>query len=286
MAPRFLSHIRRCTAWDPAEHRPLVIGDRPIGLVRRAFAAPLADRSDLFERTGDALVLHPRFDDFEARSEALAAAVDHLRARHAMPPLRGEPFPVVERWGAPPLARIDRTATHALGLVSFGQHVNGVVETAGGPPSLWIGRRATDRRVAPGKYDNLIAGGLPHGLSLAQNLAKEAEEEAGFGPDLVGLARPVGAISYRMAVPEGLRRDVLFCYDLPVPAGVEPRNTDGEVAEFRLWPLDAVARALADGDAFKFNVALVILDFMIRHGALGPDHPDYLDILVGLHGEA
>lgn len=282
----FLHHVRRCTTWDPADHLPFVIGDRRLGLVRRAFAAALADRRDLFERTDDALVLHPRYDDFEARSEALAAAVDHLRARHAMAPPRGESFPVVDRWGAAPLARIDRTATNALGLISFGQHVNGAVTDAEGGLHLWIGRRAEDRRVAPGKFDNLIAGGLPYGLTLAENLAKEAEEEAAFGRDLVALARPVGAIRYRMEVPEGLRRDVLFCYDLPVPRDVEPHNADGEVAEFRLWPLEEVAEALAAGDDFKFNVALVILDFMIRHGAIGPDHPEYLDLLAGFHGAA
>ena len=202
-----------------------------------------------------------------------------------MAPPRGEPFPVVDRWGAAPLAKIDRTATNAFGLISFGQHVNGMATDAEGALHLWIGRRADDRRVAPGKYDNLIAGGLPYGLTLAEEPGEGGRGgRPRFGADLVALARPVGAISYRMSVPEGLRRDVLFCYDLPVPAGVEPRNADGEVAEFRLWPLEEVAEALAAGDGFKFNVALVILDFMIRHGALGPDHPEYLDLLAGFHG--
>jgi 8-oxo-dGTP pyrophosphatase MutT (NUDIX family) len=281
----YLDHIRRCTAWDPADCRPVVIGDRPVGLMRSAFAKALGDRHDLVKVTDAAVVLDPRYDDFKARTDALAEAAAHLRAREAMARPRGELFAVVERWGAAPLAEIDRTATHAFGFPTFGQHVNGWA-LDGGMMHLWIGRRATDRRVAPGKLDNIVAGGVPAGLTLAENLAKEAEEEAGFGPDLVARMRPVGAVSYRMAVPEGLRRDVLFCYDLEVPEGVEPVNTDGEVAAFERWPLARVAEALAAGDRFKFNVPLVILDFTIRHGALTPDDPDYMAILQGLHGPA
>jgi hypothetical protein len=27
----------------------------------------------------------------------------------------------------------------------------------------------------------------------------------------------------------------------------------------------------------------VVLDFLVRHGVVGPDHPEYLDIVSGLH---
>lgn len=281
----YLHHIRRCTTWDPADHVPVIIDNRRVGMMRRAFVRVLADRPDLVEVTETAVVLNPRYDDFKARTAALAEASDHLRRHDAMARPRDEPFAVVEHWGAEPLAEIDRTATHAFGFPTFGQHVNGWT-LRGGMLHLWVGRRAADRRVAPGKLDNLIAGGLPAGLTLAENLEKEGGEEAGFGPELIARARPVGAVSYRMAVPEGLRRDVLFCYDLEVPESVVPANDDGEVAAFELWPLTRVARTLAETEDFKFNVPLVILDFMIRHGALTPDDPDYMAIVSGLRSSA
>jgi hypothetical protein len=30
---------------------------------------------------------------------------------------------------------------------------------------------------------------------------------------------------------------------------------------------------------FKFNVAFVIIDFLIRRGFVGPEDPDYLDLV-------
>jgi hypothetical protein len=33
---------------------------------------------------------------------------------------------------------------------------------------------------------------------------------------------------------------------------------------------------------FKFNCNLVIIDFCIRHGLIGPDREDYLDLVQGL----
>jgi hypothetical protein len=36
-------------------------------------------------------------------------------------------------------------------------------------------------------------------------------------------------------------------------------------------------------DDFKFNVALVLIEFFVRRGVVGPDDPDYVAILDGLH---
>ncbi len=148
---------------------------------------------------------------------------------------------------------------------------------------LWIGVRAKDKLVAPGKLDNLVAGGQPIGLSLTQNLIKECAEEADIPEALARRAHGVGAITYAMAVPEGLRADTLFVYDLALEPDFVPRNTDGEIESFSLMPIDAVAERLRTTDDFKFNVNLVIIDFLIRRGALGPEHPEYLDIVAGLH---
>jgi hypothetical protein len=47
--------------------------------------------------------------------------------------------------------------------------------------------------------------------------------------------------------------------------------------------LDEVAERVRQSDDFKFNVNLVLIDFLIRHGRLCPDsEPDYVELVRGL----
>jgi 8-oxo-dGTP pyrophosphatase MutT (NUDIX family) len=112
---------------------------------------------------------------------------------------------------------------------------------------------------------------------------KEAREEAGVPVALARTAKPVGAISYCREEPGGLKPDVMFIYDLELPRDFVPCNGDGEMAEFRLLPVEEVMAITAGTTAFKFNCAVANIDFFIRHGLLAPDHPDYVDILRGMH---
>jgi hypothetical protein len=95
-------------------------------------------------------------------------------------------------------------------------------------------------------------------------------------------ATPVGALAYRTETEQGLRDDVLFVFDIEVPNGTAPRNTDGEIVEFRLMDAREVLDRVRRTDDFKFNVNLVIIDFAIRHGLLDADDPEYLDLVTGL----
>ena len=47
---------------------------------------------------------------------------------------------------------------------------------------------------------------------------------------------------------------------------------------FYLWPLEDVIERIRETDDFKFNAALVIIDFAVRHGVLKPDDPEYIDV--------
>src|SRR3546814_6388319 len=118
------------------------------------------------------------------------------------------------------------------------------------------------------------------------NVVKECAEGAAIPEALARTARPAGRVSYVMENEEGIRNDVLFAYDLAVPADFHPRNTDGEIEEFFLWPVERVIETLAAGDDFKFNVALVIIDFLVRRGLIGPEDRDYLEIIHGLRLDA
>jgi len=124
---------------------------------------------------------------------------------------------------------------------------------------------------------------LPFGLPLAVNLAKECWEEAGVSAGLAERARAVGVVTYAHASEKGFKPDVLFCYDLELPADFVPRCMDGEVEEFQLRPLPEVAALVRDTTEFKPNCNLVVLDFLVRHEVIGPEHPEYLEIAGGLH---
>jgi len=148
---------------------------------------------------------------------------------------------------------------------------------------MWVAERAADKQTFPGQLDQIVAGGQPVGLGLAENLVKECAEEASIPASLAAKAVPVGAVTYCCEVDGGLRPDVLFCYDLELPESFEPKNSDGEVAAFHLWPMERVMLVVASTREFKFNCNLVAIDFFIRHGFLAPEHPDYLTLLHALH---
>ena len=95
-------------------------------------------------------------------------------------------------------------------------------------------------------------------------------------------AIPVGAITYCVEGQHGLKPDVMYCYDLEVPEDFQPVNTDGEVAGFELHPIAEVMALVRDTEEFKLNCNLVIIDFLIRHGLIGPDEADYLELVQGL----
>ena len=108
---------------------------------------------------------------------------------------------------------------------------------------------------------------------------------AGFGD---ARARRSRGVTERVTIGQAssnasLHDGVIFCFDLEMPEDVEPRNTDGEVESFALRPAEEVLRLLRETEEFVYDVALVNLDALIRHGMLTPERePDYLEILSGL----
>jgi 8-oxo-dGTP pyrophosphatase MutT (NUDIX family) len=281
MSYLYLHHIRACNSHDLSGFLPFHVGPDRVGWVRHELAQRLTRFNDVFTVEPERISLLAGLGDFESRSDAMARVLDALVADGTVSQLRDEDYPVLTSWGQPPLLKIDRAAVALFGIKSFGLHVNGFVRRADGI-HLWVGKRATDREIAPGKLDNLVAGGQPIGLTLDENLVKEAHEEAGLSAEAARRAVPVGVVSYLMESPAGLKPDTLFLYDLEVGEDFVPRNTDGEVEHFMLWPLDEVARRVRDTEDFKFNVSLVIIDFLMRHGYLKPEDAEYPDIAIGL----
>lgn len=278
----FLDRIRECNRHDLSRFRPLHIDGHRLGWVRHDMAQRLSDYADVFAVADNSVHLRAQLDSFAKRSEAVASVLEALRDAGVIPGWRHEPYPVAIAYGAPPLMQMERAAFPCLGLRAYGVHMNGYVRDDKGL-SMWIARRARDKPTFPGMLDNMVAGGMPIGIGLRDNLVKECAEEAAIRPQLARRAVCVGAISYCMEVAEGIKPDVQFVCDLQLPADFEPRPTDGEVEEFYLWPIEKVMEVVSTTTEFKFNCALVVIDFLVRHGLISPEEPDYLEILQGLH---
>lgn len=291
----YLERIAECNNHDPSRYRPFMVAGRRVGWVRRPFLERLRDFPEVFRVEQEAVSLDPGLDSYQARTEAFDGALRALAEDGAISGWRGEQYPVSTGFAEPPLMAMERAATPLFGVRSYGVHVNGFVRasTGGGGAGddglmLWVARRSRSKPSYPGELDNFVAGGQPIGIGLKENVIKEAAEEADVPRSMAEAAVAAGAVSYCHETadgdcPGGLKPDVMFVYDLELPGDFEPRNTDGEIDEFHLWPIAEAAATTRDTSDFKFNCALANIDFFIRHGALSADNdPDYLEILKGL----
>ncbi len=277
----YLRHIHSC---NPPVREPFVpwfIGNQVVGWMRPWLVGRLRGYSTLFEVGEDRVVLSAKLGSFADRSAALAGVVEQLAGQGLITAPMGELYPVTPAGRQAALCVMDRAAAAYFGVRAFGQHLNGFVRKQDGL-YMWLGRRARDRLIYPGSLDNMVAGGLPWGVSLEENLHKECKEEAGLPENVARQAVPVGLVSYNQVAERGYRPDILYCYDLELSSGFEPQNTDGEVESFMLLPVEEVARLIRETDEFKLNCNLVVIDFLLRHGYIGPQDDEYLELAIGL----
>lgn len=245
----------------------------------------------------------------EARTAAVMSVMKQLHENNVIEGWRDELYPVSSSFDntqhKQPLFLMERAATPTLGIIQYGVHINGLVQTESNSssmePKMWIARRSPTKSKYPGMLDHIVAGGQPAGISLMENVIKECGEEAGVPPHLAQMARPVGAISYetynkitRKSMENGeeedlggIERSILFCYDLYLPPDFVPKVVDGEVEEFFLWDIEQVRESMDINypDPIKPNCYPVIIDFLMRMGYLedeGPDTKGYLDVLKEL----
>lgn len=271
-ATPFLRHLKQCnTAIVPGARFAFTLGGAPAGWIDPNIADRL-EQEGLGTRTTGFSLADPT--KLEALGETLAQE-GYYRSHHEL-------FDVMADLGQPVVARIDRGALPLFGLVAIGVHMNGLVRKADGL-YLWTGRRARNKRLDPGKLDHLVAGGVPAGHTPREALVKEAAEEASITTTLANTALDVGRLVYALNRPEGLRRDILYCYDLILPETFEPVAADGEVESFSLMPLQEVYNLVRDTDEFKFNVNLVLIDLFLRHGLIDPHSEIGQQLRIGLN---
>jgi ADP-ribose pyrophosphatase YjhB (NUDIX family) len=123
---------------------------------------------------------------------------------------------------------VERSGFRWLGLLSHAVHVNGFLLDG----RLWCARRALSKATDPGLLDNVTAGGLPSGETVASCLQRELAEEAGlFRLDGHPL-QAAGSVRTSRREPQGWHDEYVHAFNLTLDTNFVPVNQDGEVAEF------------------------------------------------------
>ena len=257
--------IAAARAHDPSTRVPFFIGGHAAGSVAQAHADAL-QRWPAWLRMAPGRVELIAADG--ARDEALAT-INHTLCREGLVRAwRDETYAIVSLRTGERLARTERAASRFWGTLTSGAHATGYLANEQGRPThLWIAQRSAHKATDPGLHDNLIGGGVADGQSPFEALVREGWEEAGLKPAQMAAARRGRVIRLHRDIPEGLQLEDLHSFDLLMPAGLVPKNQDGEVARFDLLPV-AQALALAAGHSVTVDAALVTLDFGLRHGLL------------------
>ena len=276
----FIKRIKENNNYKEEDKTPFLVDGKRVGQVRSDHLEYILS-NDIFVLEEKVITLVDKLKTFEERTQALTffakqALKDGLTNR-----FMNENYPLLTKGSNEPLAFIDRSISTLLGSLSFGQHLNAYVMTSEGM-KMWIGRRAYDKPHHAGKLDHLVAGGLPWDISPSDNLKKECYEEAGMSASLASQAKSVGLISYKYEYELGGKEDIIYCYDIELSEEFVPNCTDGEVEEFYLMPIEEVAEIVRTTNEFKTNCNLVIIDFLIRHGFIGVEDEDYIEIAQGL----
>jgi 8-oxo-dGTP pyrophosphatase MutT (NUDIX family) len=260
--------LRAAEAYDAAARVVFSVNGRAVGSVARAHLQALRAWPHWLQvdEAGVALQAEP-----ERLNAVLAQLNAALRSMGLIRAWRDEPFALFDPASGARLATLERAAARFWGTLTLGAHANGYVTDARGRPSrLWIAQRSLTKATDPGKYDNLIGGGVPEGQSPAQALVREGWEEAGLQPAQMAAVRAGSVLCLKRDIAEGLQFEWLYVFDLQLPERLVPQNQDGEVAGFRCLPLDE-ALALAAGEQMTVDAALVTLDFALRRALLPPD---------------
>ena len=277
-----LARLSTALARPAVAYLPLLVDGYAAGWLTPERAARLSRFSDVFTVGKRAIELVHTLGSEHARTAALDAVVRSLATEGLLTQWRNESYAVAPAFGGPVLFQIERAAARFFGIVTYAAHVNGLVGRDD-DHSMWLARRSPDKSIDPGQLDNLVGGGIRAGTSVAETVRREAWEEAGIAASVAAQARPVGAVQLCREQPDGLQREVIFVHDVRLADNFTPNGVDGEAVDHRLVTFAEAAALIAHVEGplqTTADASLVILDCLIRHGAIHADSPHYLPLVA------
>jgi 8-oxo-dGTP pyrophosphatase MutT (NUDIX family) len=214
---------------------------------------------------------------------------------------RGELYPVYGPRGDLVFS-IERSASPLFGVVTYGVHMTAYTKNTSSTGTeeyqIWTPRRSATKQTYPSFLDNTVAGGMATGESPLECMIREAMEEASLPSSLVSKkVKAAGCVTYfhirdsRAGGETGLLQpECQYVYDLDLSGektddglDIQCKPNDEEVEGFELLSLEEVKSRLGKGE-FKPNCALVMLDFLVRHGLITREgEKDFVEICSRLH---
>ena len=243
-------------------HVSVLLNGHRFGYVSQQRAEWLIDQS-FIELRATSKGLSLTLNDISSGLEKINRICAHLGALEGW---RGEPIDVLDWSGALCLGQMERAAARFWGSHTRAVHLNAWVRCDDGHGlRLWLAKRADSKSTDPGRWDNLVAGGLAPQESPLQGLRREALEEATLDLTLAHQLTFGPTLKMNRAVAQGWQRESLFVVDAQLPMDYHPVNQDGEVQAFGQFD-EAGAREAATADRMTADAAAVTLDFLKRQG--------------------
>ncbi|CAM1509491.1 Fc.00g032300.m01.CDS01 [Cosmosporella sp. VM-42] len=182
--------------------------------------------------------------------------------------------------GAKGFVQVERFAGPLFGIAMRGAHLTGYVKD-GDNLKIWVARRNRKLFTYPGLLDSTVAGGVKATDTPLDCILAESVEEASLSHTYVQAhVKSVGVITLANRNPRTalFHSEVLYVYDLEMPADMTPVPGDDEVEEFILMDVGEVRERMLAGE-FKPNVCSVMVDFLVRHGVVTPEgEKDYAQL--------
>ena len=258
----FLQRLKETNKYNESNFFKFYIDEQHIGYIKKKNLKIINKFSNFFIEKKKKIYLKREINNFQKRTNAINKVYNFLIKKKLISSKHKEYFPVFKSFKSKPLLKVQRVIGPFFGIQFFGVHLNGYIKKRN-KYFMWIGKRSKKGNF-PNNYDQIAAGGLPYNISKEKNLIKEAYEEANISERLITNAKYKGTISYRAENKIGLSRHILFCYDLKTPNDFYPKNNDGEVLKFYLWPIDKILKIIKTSRRFKFDCALVIINYALK----------------------
>jgi len=255
----FQKRLKDCNKYKESNFFKFFINNYRIGFIKKKNLNIINKFPEFFIINNQKIFLRKEINNFQKKTYAINQVFNFLVKKKMILSKHREYFPVFNSFKSKPLLKVQRLVGPFFGFQFFGVHVNGFLKE-NNKYFMWVGRRSKKGNF-PNDFDQIAAGGLPFNCTLKKNLIKECYEEANINKTLALKSKYKGTISYRVESNLGLSRHILFCYNLELTKSFVPKNNDGEITNFYLWPIEKILKIIKQSRKFKFDCALVILLF-------------------------
>ena len=258
----FVQRLKDCNKYKESNFFKFFINNHHVGFIKKKNLNIINKFPNFFLLKKNEIFLKKEINNFQKRTYAIDQVFNFLLKQKLISSKHREFFPVFKSFKTKPLLKVQRLIGPFFGFQFFGVHLNGFLKK-NNKYFMWVGRR-TKKGNFPNDLDQIAAGGLPFNVTIKKNLIKESYEEANINKTLILKSKYDGTISYRVETKLGLSRHILFCYNLELPETFVPKNNDGEVINFYLWPIEKILKIIKQSTMFKFDCSIVILLFVLK----------------------